>query len=134
MITKICDKLKCLNRHRSKSIRVTSLFFCQNDVLIRGSFWQKNSLVTLILFDLSLFKHFSLSQIFVISLLLYLCNLGDFYVFFKQLITDQITQLPSFQKEMKGQIGNFITNVTLFFSPTTSCLTFFGIIYHHVLN
>ena len=68
LITKICDKLKCLNRHRSKSIRVTSLFFCQNDVLIGGPFWQKDSLVTLILFDLCLFKHFSLSQIFVISL------------------------------------------------------------------
>ena len=53
LITKICDKLKCLNRHRSESIRVTSLFFCQNDVLIGGSFWQKDSLVTLILFDLS---------------------------------------------------------------------------------
>ena len=65
---KICDQLKCLNRHRSKSIKVTSLFFCQNDVLIGGSFWQKDSLVTLILFDLCLFKHFSLLQIFVISL------------------------------------------------------------------
>ena len=47
---------------------MTSLFFCQNDVLIGGSFWQKDSLVTFILLDLSLFKHFSLSQIFVISL------------------------------------------------------------------
>ena len=65
---KICDKLKCLSRHRSKSIRVTSLFFCQNDVLTGESFWQKDSLVTPILFDLCLFKHFSLSQIFVISL------------------------------------------------------------------
>ena len=128
------DKLKYLNRHRSKSIRVTNLSCCQNDPPLSTSFWQKKRLVTLILFDLCLFRHFSLSQIFVISLLLYLCNLGDFYMFFKQLITDQITQLPSFQKEMKGQIGNFITNVTLFFSPTTSCLTFFGIIYHHVLN
>ena len=59
--------------HRSKSIRVTSLFFCQNDVLTGESFWQKDSLVTLILFDLYLFKHFSLSQIFVISL--YVCNI-----------------------------------------------------------
>ena len=32
------------------------------------SFWQKKRLVTLILFDLCLFKHFSLSQIVVISL------------------------------------------------------------------
>ena len=62
------------------------------------------------------------------------CNLGDFHEFFKQLNTNQITQPLSFQNKMKGQIGNFITNVTLFFSPTTSCLTFFGIIYHHVLN
>ena len=68
LITKICDKLKCLNRHRSKSIRVTSLFFCQNDVLKGGPFWQKDSFVTLLLFDLCLSKHFSLSQIFVITL------------------------------------------------------------------
>ena len=32
------------------------------------SFWQKKRLVTYTLFDLCLFKHFSLSQIFVISL------------------------------------------------------------------
>ena len=30
--------------------RVTKLFFCQNDVLLGESFWQKDSLVTLILF------------------------------------------------------------------------------------
>ena len=33
-----------------------------------GSHWQKDRLVTYILFDLCLFKHFSMSQIFVISL------------------------------------------------------------------
>ena len=51
--------LKCSNRHRSKSIWVTSLFFCQNDSPTSDSFWQKNRLVTHILFDLCLFEHFS---------------------------------------------------------------------------
>ena len=34
--------LKCLNRHRSKSIWVAILFFCQDDSLMGGSLWQKN--------------------------------------------------------------------------------------------
>ena len=37
-----------------KTVRVTKLFFCQNDVLLGESFWQKDSLVTLILFELCL--------------------------------------------------------------------------------
>ena len=36
----------------SKSIWVTRLLFCQNDFLMRGSFWQKDSLKTHILFEL----------------------------------------------------------------------------------
>ena len=68
LITKICDMLKCLNRHRSKSIKVTKLSFCQCIPPMSKWFWQKNRMVTHILFDLCLFKHFSMSQIFVISL------------------------------------------------------------------
>ena len=33
---------------------MTILVFCQNDYLIRGSFWQKDSLITHILFDLAM--------------------------------------------------------------------------------
>ena len=33
--------------------------FCQNDSLIGGSLWQKDKMVTHILFDLCIFKHFS---------------------------------------------------------------------------
>ena len=51
--------LKCLNRHISKSIWVTSLFFCQSGSLMGGWHWQKDRLVTYILFDLCLFQHFS---------------------------------------------------------------------------
>jgi hypothetical protein len=56
---KFATGLKCLDRHRSKSIWVTILFFCQNDSLIWGSLWQKDRVVTYILFYLCLFKHFS---------------------------------------------------------------------------
>ena len=56
--SKFATGLKCSNRHRSKSIWVTSLLFCQNDALMGESFWQKNRLVTHILFDLCLFEHF----------------------------------------------------------------------------
>ena len=36
----------------SKSIWVTRLLFCQNDSPMRGSFWEKDSLITHILFEL----------------------------------------------------------------------------------
>ena len=65
---KFATGLKCLNIHRSKSIWVTSLFFCQNDSLIGGSLWQKDSLVTLILFELCLLWYLAQSQILVTSL------------------------------------------------------------------
>jgi hypothetical protein len=51
--------LKCLNRHRSKSIKVIRLSLCQNDSPMGGSFWQKDSLISFILFELCLLKHFS---------------------------------------------------------------------------
>ena len=38
---------------------VIILYFCQNDSLIGGSLWQKDRMVTHILFDLCLFKHVS---------------------------------------------------------------------------
>ena len=57
--SKFATGLKCSNWHRSKSIWVTSLFFCQNDSPMSESFWQKNRLVTHTLFDLCLFKHSS---------------------------------------------------------------------------
>ena len=77
---KICNKLKCLNWHRPKSISVTKLSFCQNGPPRSTSFWLKKRLVTLIIFDLCLFKHFSLSQIFIISLYLILVlNLWNTY-------------------------------------------------------
>ena len=47
----------------SKSVRVTMLFFCQ-----RKLFWQKESLVTLILFELCLLWYLAQSQILVTSL------------------------------------------------------------------
>ena len=50
------DWAKYLNRHGSKSIWVIKLSFCQNDSPMGGSFWQKDSLITHILFELCLFK------------------------------------------------------------------------------
>ena len=58
---KFATGLKCLNR--SKNIWVTRLFFCQYDSLMGESFWQQDSLVTLILFELSLFWYLAQSQI-----------------------------------------------------------------------
>ena len=49
-------------------MRVTKLFFCQNDLLLGGSFWQKDSLVTFILFELNLLWYLAQSQILVTSL------------------------------------------------------------------
>ena len=46
------------------------LSFCQNDAPIRGSFWQKDSFVSVILFALCLFSYLVHSQIFPISLYL----------------------------------------------------------------
>ena len=47
----------CLIIICSKSIWVTKLVFCQNDSRIGGSFWQKDSLITHILFELCLFLY-----------------------------------------------------------------------------
>ena len=60
---KFATGLKCLTRHRSKNIWVTRLFFCQNDSLMGESLWQKDSLVTLILFELGLFWYLAHPQI-----------------------------------------------------------------------
>ena len=59
----IWDWDKYHNSHRSKSIRVTKLIFCQNGVLLGRSFWPKDSLVTLILFELWLLWYSAQSQI-----------------------------------------------------------------------
>ena len=48
----IWDWAKYHISHTSKSIKVTKLSFGQNDLPKSTSFWQKNSLVTLILFEL----------------------------------------------------------------------------------
>ena len=53
---------------RSKSIWVTRLLFCQNDSPIWGSFWQKDSLITHILFELCLLWYLAQSQIWCITL------------------------------------------------------------------
>ena len=51
LITQICDCDK-YDKSSSKLIQVIKLSFCQNDPLLRESFWQNNSLVTHILFEL----------------------------------------------------------------------------------
>ena len=48
------DWAKYQNRHSSKRISVTKLVFCRNESPIRGSFWQKDSLITHILFELAM--------------------------------------------------------------------------------
>ena len=45
--------------YSSKSIWVTRLLFCQNDSLMGGSFWPKDSLITYIIFELCLIWYIS---------------------------------------------------------------------------
>ena len=65
MVTKICDWVKCYDRHRSKDI-----YLSDHTVLLPkwGSFWQKDSLVTLTLFELRLLWYLAQSQILVTTL------------------------------------------------------------------
>ena len=56
------DWTKYQNRHSSKSIWLTKLVFCQNNFPIRGPFWQKNSFITQILFELFLFLYLAQSR------------------------------------------------------------------------
>ena len=57
------DWAKYQNRHCSKSIWVMKLIFCQNDCPIRGSFWQKISFITNILFEQCLFWFLAQSRL-----------------------------------------------------------------------
>ena len=50
---KICDWAKYHQiGYSSKNISLTRLLFCQNDSPMRGSFWQNDSLITHILYEL----------------------------------------------------------------------------------
>ena len=76
-------RAKFLNRHSSKSTRVIKLYFCQNDSPIRESFWQKDSLVTPILFEICLFRNLAECTFFLFTLYIYvkiitLVNTNDF--------------------------------------------------------
>ena len=62
LIPKICEGAKYQNRHSSKSIWVMKLFFCQNSPLMGQLFWQKNSFITHILFELCLFWYLAQSK------------------------------------------------------------------------
>ena len=55
------DWAKYQNRHSSKCIWVMKLFFCQNSPLMGQSFWQKNSFITHILFEVYLFLYLAQS-------------------------------------------------------------------------
>ena len=77
----IWDWDKYHNSHRSKSIRMTKLIFCQNGVLLGRSFWPKDSLVTLILFELWLLWYLAQSQIHRITLYILTKYFTNFYHF-----------------------------------------------------
>ena len=59
VVHQICDWAKYQNRHNSKSLQVIKLSFCQNDPPMGESFWQKDILITILLFELCLFMIFS---------------------------------------------------------------------------
>ena len=58
--------------HSSKIIRVIKLSFCQNDSPIGESFWQKDSLITHILFELWLITLLCIVLVFLTQTL---CNM-----------------------------------------------------------
>ena len=58
------------NRHSSKSIWVTRLLFCQKDSPMGESFWQKDSLITHILFELCLLWYLAQSTFILDTLYL----------------------------------------------------------------
>ena len=68
-----CDEFKTrldiIICHSSTSLRVTKMLFCQNGVLLGRSFWPKDSLVTLLLFELWLLWCLAQSQIHRIFIL-----------------------------------------------------------------
>ena len=64
------------NRHSSKSISVIKLSFCQNDPLIGGSFWQKDSLITHILFELWLITLLCIVLVFLTQTLIWMFLAG----------------------------------------------------------
>ena len=68
MIRWIWDWARYHNSHSSKSIRVTKLSFGQNGLPRSTPLWQKNSLVTLTLFELWLSWYLAQSQIHRITL------------------------------------------------------------------
>ena len=65
---KFATGLKIIIGHSSRSKWVTNLLFCQNDSPIRTSFWQIDSLVTRILFELCQLWYLAQSEILGITL------------------------------------------------------------------
>ena len=94
MVNKICDWAKCYNRHESKNIGVTRLFFCRNVVPSGRSFWQKDSLFNLILFELCLLWYLVQSQMLVTTLYffsqnaysIWTCRISNIYCCFLQAV------------------------------------------------
>ena len=93
--SKNLSKAEYHNSRCSKSIRVSKLFFCQNGVLLGRSFWQKNSLVTFILFELWLLWHLALLR-FLLNHTLQLSKKGDKFHFY--FLSPQIVR-PSYGPE-----------------------------------
>ena len=85
MIWWIWDWARYHNSCSSKSIRVTKLFFCQNGLLLGRSFWPKDNLFTLILFELLPLWYLAQSQIHRITLYqLHLQHFSKFYLLWKR--------------------------------------------------
>ena len=88
----IWDWARYHNSHSSKSIRVTKLSFGQNDLPRSTPFWQKNILVTLILFELRLLCYLAQSQIHRITLYFLICTYLNILVQSQIFVMYQSTQ------------------------------------------
>ena len=67
---KFATGLNIIASHSSESIWVMKLSFCQNNSPMGETFWQKDSLITQILFELCLFWYLATGQILGITLYL----------------------------------------------------------------
>ena len=98
--------------HSSKSIWVIKLSFCQNNSPMGGSFWQKDSLITHILFELWLIMIFSSVANFAQQSLLkhVWCCIGTYETVFSQNNTTRPNIVACLRSEEGKDYGRMMSS------------------------